>query len=61
MLLRLLFKGLDVEDVIDAQGNVQPTETLAGTGLEIAPYVVGGTAIAEANYLQILLELLKAF
>jgi len=46
-----LIPGLDVEDVIDAQGNVQPTETLAGTGLEIAPYVVGGTAIAGSKLL----------
>ena len=46
-----LIPGLDVEDVIDAQGNVQPTETLAGAGLEIAPYVVGGTAIAGSKLL----------
>ena len=46
-----LIPGLTTEDVIDAQGNVQPTETLAGTGLEIAPYVVGGTAIAGSKLL----------
>ena len=46
-----LIPGLDVEDVIDAQGNVQPMETMAGTGLEIAPYVVGGTAIAGSKLL----------
>ena len=41
-----LIPGLKTEDVIDAEGKVLPRETMAGTALEIAPYVVGGTAIA---------------
>ena len=46
-----LIPGLNTEDVIDAQGKVQPTETIGGAGLEIAPYIVGGTAVASSKLL----------
>lgn len=44
-----LVPGLNVEDVIDAQGKVLPRETLGGSAVEIAPYVAGGMAIAGSK------------
>ena len=38
------------ERVIDEQGDFKPTTTLTGVGLEVAPYIAGGTKLATTTF-----------
>lgn len=51
--------GINVNELIDNQNKLRPTETIAGMATEVAPYIVGGSAVYGSKLLASLPAIVK--